>query len=392
MARHLLVTNDFPPKTGGIQSYLYELWRRLEPGRAVVVTASSHPDAAGFDASSELVVERVARSTLYLPTRRARRDIEAAIARHQPELVLLDPAWPLGLLGRRLSVPYGVVLHGAEVTIPGRLPFVASSLRRVLRHASVAVAAGLYCAGEARRNAADQMPAVVVVPPGVDTDRFAPLDPVERRAVRAELGVGGDDLLVVSYSRLVPRKGMDVVIAASANLAREYPNLQVLIAGQGRDRRRLERIARRKRAPVRFLGRTDEALHPRFIAAADVMVMACRNRWLGLEQEGFGIVFAEAAACGVPPIAGRSGGSDEAVRDGFNGIVVAHPERRRDVEAALRELLGDPERRSLYAERSRVLAEDVFDWRVRARVLAHGLAPFDGYVPARSSAFEETAR
>jgi phosphatidyl-myo-inositol dimannoside synthase len=392
VARHLLVTNDFPPKTGGIQSYLYELWRRLEPGRAVVVTASSHPDAAPFDASSELVIERVARSTLYLPTRRARREIEAAIARHRPDLVLLDPAWPLGLLGRRLSVPYGVVLHGAEVAIPGRLPFVASSLRRVLVGASVAVAAGQYCAGEARRNAADRMPPVVVVAPGVDTERFTPLDPAGRRAARAELGVGDDALLVVSYSRLVPRKGMDVLIEASARLARDYPDLQVLIAGEGRDRRRLERLARRRRAPVRFVGRTSEALHPRFVASADAMVVACRNRWLGLEQEGFGIVFAEAAACGVPPIAGRSGGSDEAVHDGFNGIVVAHPERARDVEAALRDLLSDPERRALYAERSRRLAEDVFDWRERARVLAHGLAPYDRYAPAAQGVPEETAR
>ncbi|MDE3222970.1 MAG: glycosyltransferase family 1 protein, partial [Acidobacteriota bacterium] len=105
MARHLLVTNDFPPKVGGIQSYLYELWRRFEPGRAVVLTASSHEDALDFDERSGLVVERVATSTLFLPTPRALREIRAAIARHQPDLVLFDPAWPLGLLGRFLPVP-----------------------------------------------------------------------------------------------------------------------------------------------------------------------------------------------------------------------------------------------------------------------------------------------
>ena len=122
MARHLLVTNDYPPKTGGIQVYLHELWRRLEPDRAVVVTATSHPDAEAFDATSEIVIERIPTKTLFLPTWRAKRAIESAIARHQPELVLLDPAWPLGLLGPRLSVPYGVVVHGAEVTVPGRIP------------------------------------------------------------------------------------------------------------------------------------------------------------------------------------------------------------------------------------------------------------------------------
>src|ERR1019366_5109907 len=170
MARHLLVTNDFPPKTGGIQVYLYELWRRFEDGRASVLTASSHPAASSFDALSGVVVERVANSTLFLPTWRAYRDIEAAIERHQPELVLLDPAWPLGLLGPRLSRPYGVVLHGAEVTIPGRLPLVASGLRYVLRHAEVAICAGIYPEDEARRNAAEWMPPALHIPPGVDID------------------------------------------------------------------------------------------------------------------------------------------------------------------------------------------------------------------------------
>ena len=142
MTGHLLVTNDFPPKTGGIQVYLHELWRRLEPGRAVVLTASSHADADAFDATSGVVTERVAAATLFAPTPGAHRAIEAAIARHRPDLVLLDPAWPLGLLGPHLSRPYGVILHGAEVTVPGRLPVTGATLRRVLRHASVAICAG----------------------------------------------------------------------------------------------------------------------------------------------------------------------------------------------------------------------------------------------------------
>ncbi len=382
VARHLLVTNDFPPKTGGIQSYLYELWRRLEPGRAVVVTASSHPDAPTFDSDHDVVVERVASRTLFLPTRRVRREVEAAIARHRPELVLFDPAWPLGLIGPRLSVPYGVVVHGAEVTIPGRLPLVASSLRHVLAGAAVVVAAGEYSAREARRNAADRLPPVVVVPPGVDVERFVPLSAEERRAARAALGVGEDDLLIVSFSRLVPRKGMDVLIRASAALSRDHPTLRVLVAGEGRDRARLERLVRRTGAPVTFLGRTEEAVHPRVVGAGDLMVMACRNRWLGLEQEGFGIVFAEAAACAVPPVAGRSGGSAEAVLDGVNGVVVDRPRRWRALERALAELVADPERRARYAARSRELAESRFDWRVRAGDLARGLAPHDGFVPA----------
>src|SRR5580658_5139605 len=202
MARHLLVTNDYPPKTGGIQVYLHELWRRLEPGRAVVLTASSHEDSAEFDATSEIVIERVPSSTLFLPTFGAYRAIEAAIDRHQPDLVLLDPAWPLGLLGPRLSRPYGVVLHGAEVTIPSRIPLVASSLRYVLRRARVAICAGPFPEREAMRNAAESLCPVIQIPPGVDTSLYHPLAGHERHEVRASLGFADDDFLVASWSRL----------------------------------------------------------------------------------------------------------------------------------------------------------------------------------------------
>jgi phosphatidylinositol alpha-1,6-mannosyltransferase len=376
MARHLLVTNDYPPKTGGIQVYLHELWSRLESGRATVLTATSHRDAGSFDAASDLVVERVKAPTLYLPLPRTLAAIEA-IERHQPDLVLLDPAWPLGMLGPRLSRPYGVVLHGAEVAIPGRLPFAASGLRYVLRHADVAVSAGTYPQAEARRNAAEWMPPVVHIPPGVDTDRFVPLDPAKRDDVRTRLGLSPTSLLVSSYSRLVPRKGMDTLIRASAALVARYPRLQVAIGGEGRDASRLQRLAHKLEAPVVFLGRVaDEDLSP-WLGASDLMVMACRSRWGGLEQEGFGIVFLEAAASGVAQVAGRSGGSHEAVRHGITGLVVDEPRHGDDLARAMAQLLDDAELREQFARNSRAMAEEQFDWRVLARRLAAGLAPFD---------------
>jgi phosphatidylinositol alpha-1,6-mannosyltransferase len=377
MARHLLVTNDYPPKTGGIQVYLHELWRRLEPGRAVVLTASSHPDAAAFDAASNVVIERVKSPTLILPVPRTLAAIEEAIERHQPDLVLLDPAWPLGLLGPRLSRPYGVVLHGAEVTIPGRLPLVASSLRYVLRHAEVAVCAGIYPEAEARRNAAEWMPPTIHVAPGVDTERFAPLDPARHDAVRTSLGLSPSALLVSSYSRLVPRKGMDTLIRASALLVDSFPNLQVAIGGAGRDRGRLEGIAAKLAAPVVFLGRVSDEDLPAWLGASDLMVMDCRSRWAGLEQEGFGIVFLEAGASGVAQIAGRSGGSHEAVRHGLTGLVVANPRSETDLAASMSRLLHDAELRAQFAHNARSVAVEQYDWRVLSQRLASGLAPYD---------------
>ena len=380
MARHLLVTNDFPPKVGGIQVYLHELWRRLEPGRGVVLTASSHDDARAFDEHSELTIERVKERTLFVPTPRALASIEEAIERHQPDLVLLDPAWPLGLLGPRLSRPYGVVLHGAEVAIPGRLPFVASSFRYVLKHASVAICAGTYPEAEARRVAAEHIPPVIRVPPGVDTTKFRPLEASRRAEVRTSLGLPADALLVSSYSRLVPRKGMDTLIRASVRLRATFPDLHVAIGGAGRDRARLERLASRLDAPVTFLGRVRDEDLSEWLGASDLMVMDCRSRWLGLEQEGFGIVFVEAAASGVAQVAGRSGGSHEAVIDGVTGEVVANSRSARALANSMRDLLINPDRRAGYALNARELAITRFDWDILAATLSSELREFDHFV------------
>jgi phosphatidyl-myo-inositol dimannoside synthase len=379
VAGHLLVTNDFPPKTGGIQAYLFELWRRLEPGRVAVLTATSHPDAANFDSTAPMVIKRVPASTLYLPTPRARAAVVAAIERHQPDLVLFDPAWPLGLLGPTLSRPYGVVLHGAEVAAPGRLPLAAASLRYVLRYATVAVCAGAYPEAEARRNAAEWMPPVVQVPPGVDTARFAPLAPERRGETRRELGLPEDAALVSSYSRLVPRKGMDTLIRASLFVQRAEPRLHLAIGGTGRDRGRLEKMAKALRAPVTFLGRVPDDRVGALLGASDLMVMDCRSRWLGLEQEGFGIVFLEAAACGVAQVAGRSGGSHEPVRHGISGLVVADPRSEQSLATAIAELLGDDERRRRYGAQARELAVRHFEWDALASRLGDALIPFDHF-------------
>jgi phosphatidyl-myo-inositol dimannoside synthase len=386
MARHLLVTNDYPPKTGGIQVYLHELWRRLESGRSVVLTASSHENAADFDATSDVVIERVPHSTLFLPTLSAYRAIESAIERHQPDLVLIDPAWPLGVLGPRLSKPYGVILHGAEVTIPSRIPLVASSLRYVLRHADVAICAGSYPEEQARRTAAEGLCPTLTIPPGVDPARFRPLDTEERRESREEFQFSSEEFLIASYSRLVPRKGMDTLIRASALLAPRYPNLRVVIGGDGRDRKRLESLAAKSHAPVTFLGRVDDESQPRWIAACDLMVMDCRSRWFGLEQEGFGIVFVEGAACGLAQIAGRSGGSDDAVVDGVTGIVLDNPRSANALADAIEVMMFDSERRELYAHHARILASTTFSWDALAKKLSVGLEPYDHFSVASSRA------
>jgi len=360
MVKHLLVTNDFPPKLGGIQSYLWELWRRLPAETTTVLTTPRAGDRA-FDAVQPIRVERD-RARVLLPTQSLVRRIDALAAEVDADIVLLDPALPLGQLGPRLERPYGVVLHGAEVTVPGRLPIGRAMLARVLRDARVVIAAGGYPAAEAERAAGRRLP-IIVVPPGVDPVRFAPLPDSHRDAVRSRLGLSSSDLVVLGLSRLVPRKGFDVLIDAAALLAPEHPQLQVLIGGSGRDRRRLERRAERQGSPVRFLGRVPDTELGGVHAAADVFAMLCRDRWAGLEQEGFGIVFLEAGSAAVPAIAGRSGGSAEAVSDGRTGLIVDDPRDVSAVAAAIEHLLTDDARRRALgaAARQRVLDEFCYD-------------------------------
>jgi len=336
---HLFVTNDFPPKFGGIQNYLWELWRRLPEGRAHVLT-TSFEGAQAFDAAQPFPIERA--DSVLLPTPPVRSRIIKAANEIDADLIVLDPAHVVGLLGPSLGRPYAVVVHGAELAIPARLPGYNLGIRHVLRHAALIIAAGAYVAREAQAIAPDVD--VVDIPPGVDAQVFVPSTPEQRAATRRRLGVADDAEVVLHLSRLVPRKGADTLIKAVAELAPRRPKLVALIAGAGRDERRLRALAAGMRAPVRFLGRVPQNDIVSVYGAADVFAHVCRSRWAGLEQEGFGIIFLEAAACGVPQIAGNSGGAADAVLDGVTGRVIDPPTDAHAVATAIDEYLSDPAR------------------------------------------------
>ncbi|MGH2717845.1 MAG: glycosyltransferase family 4 protein [Actinomycetota bacterium] len=374
---HLLVTNDFPPKVGGIQNYLWELWRRLPPDSFSVLTGS-HPGAAAFDASQPYRIERLA-SPVLLPTPALRRRILSGAAEAGAGFLVVDPVFPLGLAATGLGPPFALVAHGAEITVPGRLPGSRAAVARVAQAAIGSVAAGCYVADELRRAAGAPID-VAVVPPGVDTERFLPLEPGARREARRSFGLPEAGPLVVNVGRLVPRKGADVLIGAAARLRRAFPELTVAIAGGGRDRERLEGLARRRRAPIRFLGKVPDERLPALYGCADVFAAPNRSRWGGLEQEGFGIVFLEAAACAVPQVAGRSGGAPEAVVSGETGLLVHDPDDERQVAAAIGQLLDDPEARARMGEAGRCRAVAEFAYDVLAARLAAYLAELESRV------------
>jgi phosphatidylinositol alpha-1,6-mannosyltransferase len=426
--RHILLTNDFPPKVGGIQSYLWELWRRLPPDDVTVLTASSFAGAAAWDRQQRFRIVR-AREPVLLPQPHLAHRARALARSVGAEAFVIDPAVPLGLIGPSLGLPYALVLHGAEVTVPGRLPGSRQLLARALRHSSLLIAAGSYPEAEARRamghndvqddalvaagqdppalagtggavlhyGPAGQFPPAVRVPPGVDTERFRPLPRIDSAAQRARFGLNVGGPVVVSVSRLVPRKGMDTLIEAASTIAGRFPGLSVAIAGAGRDRSRLEKLAAKARARVDFLGKLPDADLPGFYACGDVFALCCRSRWWGLEQEGFGIVLVEAAAAGVPCVTIGSGGAAEAVVDGETGIVVrdetegARPPRpgpgAKDAQVAgvadaLAAILADPGRARRMGEEGRRRAETELSYDILAARLAAAL----DQLPARGAA------
>lgn len=369
--RHLLVTNDFPPKLGGIQSYLWELWRRL-PQDSFAVFTTPYDNDKSWDATQNYPIVRSSQRVL-LPTPALVKQVNRLASTYDVDLVMLDPALPVGAIGPYLDLPYGLILHGAEVTVPGRVIGSRSLLGHVLRGADRIIAAGGYPAAEAE-HAAGQRLAITIIPPGVDTARFIPLAGEERERARSEFGFTNDQFVVLGLSRLVPRKGFDVLLEAAARARLAYPHLQVVIGGVGRDRQRLESIAEASGAPVQFLGRVDDQAVPRLYAASDLFVMMCRgDRWAGLEQEGFGIVFLEAAASGVAQIAGRSGGAHEAVEDGHSGMVLDDPRDVAALVSAMAELMTDDGKRLAMGRAARQRAEAEFTYDLLSKRLASAL-------------------
>jgi phosphatidylinositol alpha-1,6-mannosyltransferase len=249
-----------------------------------------------------------------------------------------------------------------------RTPGLGAAQRRGLRACRAVTAVSAHT-GERLRAAIGTN--LTVLYPGVDTDRFAPT--VDGSALRERFGLG-ERPLVVCVSRLVPRKGQDVLIEAMRSVRVRIPDAALLLVGDGPERDTLERAAANDPpGAVVLAGEASPQDLPACYAAADVFAMPCRSRFAGLEVEGLGIVFLEAAACGKPVIAGRSGGADEAIVDEQTGLLVEGAEPKA-VALAIGRLLRDADlaRRMGVAGRARVEAE--FTWQRSAECLAGVLA------------------
>ncbi|QMU75872.1 glycosyltransferase family 4 protein [Streptacidiphilus sp. PB12-B1b] len=373
MEKTLIVTNDFPPRPGGIQTFVHNMAVRM-PADKIVVYASTWRDgreAARFDAEQPFQVVRD-RTTMLLPTPRVTRRAAEILRAEGCGSVWFGAAAPLGLAAPALRrAGAGRLLgmtHGHEAAW-AQLPGSRQLLRRIgagtdaltylgeYTRARIAAAVGPEAAARMRQ-----------IPPGVDEKTFHPDSGGAQ--LRARLGLA-DRPVVVCVSRLVRRKGQDTLIRALPGVLAKEPDTVLLIVGDGPYRAELEKLAEAVgvAGSVRFTGAVPWAELPAHYGAGDVYAMPCRTRRGGLDVEGLGIVYLEASATGLPVVAGDSGGAPDAVLEGETGYVVPG----RDPEALvdrLVTLVQDAPLRARMGARGRAWVEQSWRWDLLAGRLA----------------------
>ncbi|MGQ4419940.1 glycosyltransferase family 4 protein [Streptomyces sp. SAS_269] len=376
MHKTLIVTNDFPPRPGGIQAFLYNMALRLDPERLVVYASTwkrgqeGARATAAFDDEQPFTVVRD-RTTMLLPTPAATRRATGLLREHGCTSVWFGAAAPLGLmapaLGKAGAERLVATTHGHEAGW-AQLPAARQLLRRIGESTDTLTYLGEYTRSRiATALTVDAARRMTQLPPGVDEKTFHPDSGGDE--VRARLGLT-ERPVVVCVSRLVPRKGQDTLIRAMPRILAAEPDAVLLIVGGGPYERDLRRLARETgvEASVRFTGAVPWSELPAHYGAGDVFAMPCRTRRGGLDVEGLGIVYLEASATGLPVVAGDSGGAPDAVLDGETGWVVRGGEPAEAAER-ITALLGDAGLRRRMGERGRQWVEEKWRWDLLAEKL-----------------------
>jgi phosphatidylinositol alpha-1,6-mannosyltransferase len=365
----LCITNDFGPRAGGIETFVIGLIERLPRSRVIVYTSaqdnSEHYDRRWLEEYGVEVVRDKAK--ILLPTPGVAYCVKAIVREREISTVFFGAAAPLALLSRTLrktGVTHIVALtHGHEVWWSKVWPFTLA-MKSISRHVSHLTYLGEFTKSAISRSITREAAAhMVKIAPGIDTDHFSPQDASQ---LRSELGLS-EKKVIVSVGRLVHRKGQDVLIEAMPAISSKVPEAHILMIGEGPYRSYLENRVKALglQERITFIGRIQYADLPRYICVGDLFVMPSRSRLAGLEVEGLGIVYLEASACGLPVIAGDSGGAPDAVVEGETGLVVDGTSKA-DVAAAVIELLQDADRSKAMGIRGREWIIQEWRWDIWA--------------------------
>ncbi len=357
--RILWVTNDLPPRPGGIQQFVVNLLRRVHPETTVVVGPAAGPMAVRADEDERHHTVRTPGAVL--PTASTARLVVDVARSHHSDVVVLGATWPLGELAgtlrRQLDVPVVGLTHGLEAGMAG------AGLGHLIARATRDLAAVTTISRFTAERLAGHLQAGIVrhLPPGVDVDRFHP--GVDGAGFRRRWGLPEDATVVACVSRLVARKGQDRLVEVWPQLQRRHADAWLLLVGDGPLERRLTQRVQRAGPGQRIVltGEIPWEQLPEAHAAADLFAMPCRTRWGGLDVEGLGIVYLEAQACGVPVVVGRSGGAPETVSDPRAGEVVDGRDTGA-LSAALHGWLSAPARRAAARDPARRSAVERYAW------------------------------
>ncbi len=364
----LVITNDFGPRTGGIETFVIGLLERIS-GHTVTVFTSSQGDTAEYDQYwlEKFGVQVVRdRSKILLPSWRATRAAKQIVKSHNIDVLVFGAAAPLALMApvlRKAGVKKIIALtHGHEVWWARIFPFNLA-MKRIGNSVD-----NLTYLGEFTRRAISRSltqaskNAMVKIAPGIDTSHFIPQpDSMQKRI---ELGLDAKKI-IISVGRLVHRKGQDKLIEALPGVLRKIPNAHLLLVGEGPYRSHLEKLVNKLslRENVTFVGRILYDKLPSYLSAADVFAMPSRSRFFGLEVEGLGIVYLEASACGIPVVAGNSGGAPDAVREDITGLCVDGTDVNQ-IAGAIIELCSDAKRASNMGSAGRNWIVDQWRWEI----------------------------
>lgn len=363
MQRLLLITNDFGPRAGGIETFIIGLLERIR-GKEVWVYTSSQPGYEEYDQRwlTKYKVRVIRdRSRVLLPTPRVVRNLRKLVSKEEIEVIWFGAAAPLGICARWIRLPSVqrviALTHGHEVWWAKIPPF-----SWLLRYASSGIdflgVLGNYTE-QAISKAVDPNK-LIRIAPGIDIKHFSKTN----SKVRKELQIGNRPV-IISVGRLVHRKGQDQLINALPEIKKSIPDVILLIVGEGPHRHELDKlvIKHKMEESVKFVGRVSYQDLPKYLSTSDVFAMPSRDRLFGLEVEGLGIVYLEASACELPVIVGRSGGATDALIEGVTGISV-DGQNSKEIASAAVKLLSDKKLAKKMGKSGRKWIESEWSWTI----------------------------
>lgn len=364
----LCITNDFGPRAGGIETFLIGLIERAPKG-CVIVYTSNQQDTERYDQEwlENFGVEVIRdRAKILLPTPRVARNVNKIVRTRKIEQAIFGAAAPLGVLSkglRRNGVKNIVALtHGHEVWWAKLWPF-SRAISFIGKYVDHLTYLGDFTRTEISKALSSRAKsAMVKIAPGIDTEHFLPT--ASATDLRSQLGLANKKV-IVSVGRLVHRKGQDTLIQSLPDILKSHPSAHILLVGEGPYREHLEKLVNQLQVQnaITFIGRIQYRDLPRYICVGDIFAMPSRSRLAGLEVEGLGIVYLEASSCGLPVIAGKSGGAPDAVIEGVTGVTVDGTSAE-EVAGAIIEMLDKPENSKAMGEAGRKWIQDKWSWEI----------------------------